>query len=170
MNTHVFLAHEPVADGGFFTRALLVIEGTPPDHGVVTGEQGRVPRSMTAAHRLAATNVRVAVRPGADAEYIQMRHTFPSEGRGNLLTINVGDVYCLDRIRIRMEALVGPASGRDEDEAEVGRLVVVAELRTEEGPALETVDLPIRVSRRYGGRVRAAVSRRPIRTPRVAEG
>ena len=164
MNTRILLDHEPVADGGYFARAVLVIEGTPP-LGSSTADRSAQPiPSVAAAGRLAAQDVRVSVRPGAHAEFIQIRHTFPSEGRGNLLTINVGDVYCLDEIRIRMDALVGP--GVDGGEVDVGRLVVLARLNTEKGPELETVELPLLLSREYGGRVRAEVSRVPIAVDR----
>ncbi|NNF14946.1 MAG: hypothetical protein HKN72_17100 [Gemmatimonadetes bacterium] len=169
MNTHVLLDHEPVADGGYYARAVLVIEGTSPDHGYSTEEPGRVPRSIEAANRLAARNVRVMVSPGRDAEFVQMRHTFESKGLGSVLTISVGDVHCLDRIRLRMEALVGGdvlqlATGEacGAGVAEVARVVVVSQLRTVEGPVVETVELPILLSRGRGGWVRPAVTRRPL--------
>ncbi len=169
MNTHIMLDHEAVADGGHYTRAVLVIEGTPPDDGYVSAEPGRVPRSIEAANRVAATNVRVVVTPGADAEFIQMRHTFESVGQGNVLTIHVGDVYCLDRIRIRMETLVGmprsrfePGATQEVGTAEVARVLVVSELRTREGPTVETVELPIVLSGRSGGSVRPAIFRHPL--------
>lgn len=168
MNTHVLLDHEPVADGGLYARAVLLIEGTIPADERLALEPGRVARSIEAVNRIAARNVRVSVRPGSDAEFIQMRHTFDSEGRGNLLTIKVGDVYCLDRIRIRMEALIG--SGADLREAEVGLLEVIGEVHTNDGPAVETVELPIRVSRRDGGRVSPAVSRMPLRVKPMLGG
>lgn len=152
LNTRVMLDHEPVADGGFFARAVLLIEG-PLAGGVAPG--------TGAARHPSARNVQVAVQPGRDAEFIQMRHTHESRGSGDLLTILVGDVYALDRICIRMDALIGP--GWDSTgEADVGRLVVAAHLRTEVGLELQTVDLPIRVSRTSGGCVRADVSRRPL--------
>ena len=169
MNTHMMRDHEAVADGGHYTRAVLVIEGTPPDDRYVSAEPGRVPRSIEAANRVAARNVRVVVTPGADAEFIQMRHTFESACNGNVLTIHVGDVYCLDRIRIRMETLVGmpepyfePGATLEVGTAEVARVLVVSELRTMEGPTVETVELPIVLSGRAGGSVRPAVSRRPL--------
>lgn len=157
MNTRVLLDHEPVADGGFVARAVLMIEG------VSSGSDPTGPdeASIHAATRVAAENVHIAVRPGRDAEFIQMRHTFESEGSGNVLTIMVGDVRCLDRIRIRMDALVGPGAGVD-GEADVGQLVVLAHLRTANGLELQTVKLPIRVSTRYGGRIRPDVRRIPI--------
>lgn len=169
MNTHVLLDHEPVADGGFYARAVLLIEGTQPDRELAAREPERIPRSIEAVSRLAARNVQVDVRPGFDAEFFQMRHTFESEGWGNLLTIKVGDVYCLDRIRIRMEALVGPGAV-ESGEADVGTLVVVSEVSTRAGVELERVELPILLSTREGGRIRPAVSRWPLPAPILVRG
>lgn len=162
MNTRIILDHEPVADGGYFARAVLLIEGTSPQVPAASARSPQMAPSMMAANSLAAENVQVAVRPGAHAEFIQMRHTFESEGRGNVLTIHVGDVYCLDQIRIRLDALVG--AGAEDGEAEIGKLVVLARLRTDHGTELETVELPLLVSTEHGGRVRALVSRMPIRS------
>lgn len=41
MKTSVLLDHEPVADGGYFVRALLRIEGTPPP------SEGRIPLNLS---------------------------------------------------------------------------------------------------------------------------
>lgn len=41
MKTSVLLDHEPVADGGFFVRALLRIEGDPPE------DEGRTPLNLS---------------------------------------------------------------------------------------------------------------------------
>lgn len=157
MNTRVLLDHEPVADGGFVARAVLVIEGVSAPCDPTESDEA----SIHAATHVTAENVHIAVRPGRDAEFIQMRHTFESEGSGNVLTIMVGELRCLDRIRIRMDALVGPG-GEADGEAEVGQLVVLAHLRTANGLELQTVELPIRVSARYGGRIRPDIHRIPI--------
>lgn len=167
MNTHVLLDHEPVADGGFYARAVLIIEGSLADHGYVAAEPGRIPRSIEASSRISARNVRVEVTPGIDAEFIQMRHTFESVSRAEVLTIHVGNVRGLDRIRIRMDALVSPCPRQVDLEnanrveaAEVARVSVVSEVRTDQGPAVETVELPILLSEPRGGWVRPAVTRR----------
>ncbi len=160
MITSVLLDHEPVADGGFFTRAVLLIEGAATRPRV---DVPAVPGGLAAtARRLAARNVQVAVRPGKDAEFIQMRHPFESRGSGPLLTILVGDVYSLDQIRIRMDALVGPGAIAG-GEADVGELVVLAHVPTEDGGMeLQTVSLPIRVSLARGGLVEPDIRRMPI--------
>ncbi len=160
MNTRILLDHEPVADGGFYVRAVLIIEGSLP---AARGrEPGRVSRSVEAAHRLSATNVRVRVRPGADADFIQMRHTFDSQGDGDILTVDVGNVHCLDQIRIRMEALVGARA--DHRDADVATLIVRSEASEEGETSLETVVLPVRLSVDRGGWVRPIVSRAPLVT------
>ena len=166
MNTSLLLDHEPVADGGFFVRLALVIEGED-----VAAYGSGVPGSRReggplagAAYPVEARNVQIAVRPGRDAEFIQMTHTFDSVGSGRVLTILVGDVHCVDRIRIRMDALVGPGR-RVGDEADVGRLVVLAHTEGRDGSLqLRTVNLPIRISPRHGGNVRPHVG-----TTRISE-
>lgn len=158
MNTHILVDHEPVADGGSYVRAVLMIAGTPPSPRL--WEPGRVMRSVASARRLSAMNVRVEVRPGLDAEFIQMRHTFESESDGDLLTVNVGNVHCLDMIRVRMEALVGRTV--DGGSAEVATLVVRSECSLDGSMAAETVSLPLWLSPERGGWVRPVVSRAPV--------
>lgn len=156
MNTRMLLAHEPVADGGFLARATLVIEGR-------SGGKGRGWRPPSSAEpgpptaSLSASNVHVSVSPGRDAEFIQVTHPFESRGTGRLLMIAVGDIYDVDHVRIRMEALVGPRPD-GESEADVGRIVVFAQIHTEDGGIeLRAVTLPIRLSPVHGGRVHAHV-------------
>lgn len=171
MNTSILFDHELVADGGFFARLVLQIEGSPVAGPRTPGRVGAedpegvpVPRA-----RLVARNVQVAVRPGGDAEFIQMTHPFDSDGAGRLLTIRVGDVYSTDRIRIRMDALVGPGRGPWK-EADVGQIVVLAHLdRLDGGVELQTVTLPIRLSAARGGRVLPDIGTMPISRDAAAE-
>lgn len=171
MNTSILFDHELVADGGFFARLVLQIEGSPVAGPRTPGRVGAerpegVPVSRS---RLVARNVQVAVRPGGDAEFIQMTHPYPSDGAGRLLTIRVGDVYSTDRIRIRMDALVGPGRG-PWAEADVGQIVVLAHLdRVDGGVELQTVNLPIRLSADRGGRVLPDIGTIPISRDAAAE-
>jgi len=166
VNTRVLLNYEPVADGGYFARAVLLIEGPMADGlrrpagGEPESMRGREP-AFAAATTLSASNVHVAVEPGRDAHFIQMRHTFESAGSGNFLKIMIGDVYALDSIRIRLDALVGPRCA-DGDEAEVGQLVVRAHVRTDQGVKLRTVRLPLRLSSERGGEIYPDVCSMPI--------
>lgn len=167
MNTSILFDHELVADGGFFARLVLQIEGSrAADIRRSVPRQDGLPVSPA---RLAARNVQVAVRPGRDAEFIQMTHPFDSVGAGRLLTIMVGDVYSTDRIRIRMDALVGAGHG-PRAEVDVGQIVVLAHLdRSDGGVHLRTVNLPIRLSAANGGRVLADIGTMPIARDAGAE-
>lgn len=166
MNTRILVDHEPVADGGSFVRATLLMDGAPasdagaprPPGAVASIGSPHVPR----AHR-SARNVHVSVFPGRDAEFVQLTHPFTSRGAGDLLTIEVGDVYEVDRVRIRMDALVAGAEDVEED-VEVSRIVVFAQVRSPAGGALgrtgwelRAMIFPIMLSAAHGCRVRAHV-------------
>lgn len=171
MNTSILFDHELVADGGFFARLVLQIDGSPPAGPRGPGCVGpeRHEGILVPPARLAARNVQVAVRPGGDAEFIQVTHPFDSAGAGSLLTIMVGDVYATDRIRIRMDALVGPGRG-PRAEADVGQIVVLAHLdRLDGGVELQTVNLPLRLSVDHGGRVLPDIGTMPISRDAAAE-
>lgn len=181
MNTRILLDHELVADGGSFVRANLLIDGVPPaeaTHPPPPHSAGPVASvglvgsadpfgpvenlSMLPAH-LSARNVHVSVSPGRDAEFVQVTHCLSSRGSGDLLTIEVGDVYEADRVRIRMEALVAGAAS-SEEEVEIGRIMVFAQVRASAGGAARRADwelraltFPIRLSVTHGCRVRPHV-------------
>ena len=160
MNTSLLFDYEPVADGGFFVRLVLLLSGGGR-RGAMASLQVVTPPVSPALHPT-ARNVQVAVRPGRDAEFIQMTHPFESAGSGSLLTIAVGDLYSLDRVRIRMEALVGPGRSAHE-ESDVGRLVVLANVDGRDGGVeLNTVNLPIRLSPAHGGRVLPDLGSMPV--------
>ena len=160
MNTSLLFDYEPVADGGFFVRLVLLLSGGDRRGSVVSGEVGTGP-AASPLHPT-ARNVQVAVRPGRDAEFIQMTHPFESAGSGSLLTIAVGDLYRLDQVRIRMEALVGPGRSTH-GESDVGRLVILANVDSGDGGVeLNTVNLPIRLSPTHGGRVLPDLGRMPV--------
>lgn len=189
MITRILLDHEPVADGGSFVRASLLIDGVPlaeathtPPPGSVgflgsfgpvgsagpcgsvgpVDSVGPVENLYVLPAHLSARNVHVSVTPGRDAEFVQMIHCFSSRGSGDLLTIEVGDVYEADRARIRMEALVAGAASAEE-EVEIGRIVVFAQVRAVGGAVgsadweLRALTFPIRLSSAHGCRVRAHV-------------
>ena len=162
MNTSLLFDYETVADGGFFVRLVLLLGGGArreaiASSGVVTGPEMSSRRTVPTAR-----NVQVAVRPGRDAEFIQMTHPFESAGSGSLLTISVGDLYSVDRVRIRMEALVG-AGGDVHQESDVGRLVILANVdRSDGGVDLRTVNLPIRLSPSRGGRILPDLGSMPV--------
>ena len=160
MNTSLLFDYEPVADGGFFVRLVLLLAGGPRRGSASPQPMGAGPTPSPTLPT--ARNVQVAMRPGRDAEFIQITHPFESAGSGRLLTIAVGDLYRVDQVRIRMEALVGP--GRDvHEESDVGRLVVLATVDgIDGGVELNTVNLPIRLSPIGGCRVLPDLGRMPV--------
>ncbi|MDX1647008.1 MAG: hypothetical protein R3304_07675 [Longimicrobiales bacterium] len=167
MDTSILLDYEEVADGGFFVRAVLLIEGSLGHEGAERVRERRrhgaaMAGSGEGSGRLAARNVHVAVRPGQHAEFIQMTHGFSSAGTGRLLTILVGDVHARDRIRIRMHALVGGAPGA-EGEIDVAQLAVMNHRDGTRGEVeLETVSFPIVLSGDRRGRVQPDVGTMPV--------
>ncbi|MDX1647831.1 MAG: hypothetical protein R3304_11860 [Longimicrobiales bacterium] len=162
MNTSLLFDYEPVADGGFFVRLVLLLAGGARRRAPTSDAAGQAVVSHSSPTLPTARNVQVAVRPGRDAEFIQMTHAFESAGSGSLLTIAVGDLYSADRVRIRMEALVGPGHGVHE-ESDVGRLVILANVDGRGGGVeLRTVNLPIRLSATRGGRVLPALGSMPV--------
>jgi len=107
---------------------------------------------------LAAQNIRVVVRPGADAGHTRVVHDFPHHASGNVLTLEVGDLYAREPRRVLMEFLLGPESGRS-GPAALAELEVIAQVLTAGGVELETIRLPITLTPEEGGRVEPEVRR-----------
>jgi len=106
---------------------------------------------------ISAQNVRVRVRPGADAESLKVLHDYPShvEGHaeGETLTLEVGDLYAREPRRVLLEILL-TSDMEARSEADVAEIEVEAHVLTAEG-GLErrTVALPISLTPEAGGRV-----------------
>lgn len=106
---------------------------------------------------IAAQNVRVTVRPGDDAEFVQVAHHYPSHSDGDVLTVEVGDLYAREHRRLMLDFLLGPGS-REGEAVDVARVTVEAHVLTEGGGVeLRTVTLPITVSPEEGGKVHPEV-------------
>jgi Ca-activated chloride channel family protein len=106
---------------------------------------------------IAAQNIRVAVRPGSDAEFVRVMHDYPNHAQGDVLTVEVGDLYAREPRRVLMEFLVG-AEATSSDVAEVAELTVTAQILTDDGGVeLHTIALPITVSTREGSKVEPTV-------------
>ena len=60
---------------------------------------------------LSAQNVRVTVEPGADADFLQVLHQYPSHAEGEKLTLEVGDLYTREP---RLVLICGHYEGFDE--------------------------------------------------------
>lgn len=111
---------------------------------------------------LAAQNVRVAVRPGGDADHVKVLHEYPSHAQGDELTVEVGDLYAREPRLLLLEILLGPDAGATRD-ADVVTLEVTAQVLTAEGGVeLETTSLPITLSPEAGGKVEPEVRREAL--------
>lgn len=136
---------------------------------------------------LAAQNVRVTIRPGADADFVKVLHDVPSHAEGAELTLEAGDLYAREPRRIVMEFLIPPeaverlrggADGGEPDlfaqgppgagagapgappSAEVAHLRVVAHVLTPRGGVeLQEITLPVTLSPETGGHVEPEVRR-----------
>ncbi len=107
---------------------------------------------------LSAQNVRVSVAPGADASFIRVAHDYPSHAEGNVLTLELGDLYAREPRRVLMEFLLRPRE--DGEDSEVAHLGVTAHVLTPGGGVEhQEVKLPVTLSPEEGGRVEPEVRR-----------
>jgi len=107
---------------------------------------------------IAAQNVRVTVEPGADASFVKVLHDYPSHAEGQILTLEVGDLYAREPRRVLMEFLLPPEAPAAEGTAQVGRVTVTAHVITEAGGVeLHEITLPLTLSPEEGGRVEPEV-------------
>ncbi len=108
---------------------------------------------------LAAQNVRVAIGPGADAGFVQVHHQYPNHSEGDVLTLEVGDLYAREPRRIVMEFLLPPKAKAGID-YQVAMVTVTAHVLMDDGGVeLQTVKLPIMLSPVEGGIVQPEVRR-----------
>lgn len=102
---------------------------------------------------IAAQNVRVTVQPGAHADSVNVMHQYPSHAQGDLLTLEVGDLYAREPRRILMAFLLAPGSATSGTVADVARLTVTAHVLTpEEGVELQEITIPVTLSPEEGGK------------------
>jgi hypothetical protein len=162
MRTLLLIEPEPVADGGWFVRSALHLAGAPW-----------------------ASNVRITVRPGADAEYGQVAHTFSSRSLAKALTIDVGRLDAgaqtaraladsmqplparpaRAQTRLLIEFLVRPDLPPGV-EAQVAEIVVEGRVPGDDGLLeLQTITMPILLSAELGGHTEPSVRRERLRAP-----
>ena len=113
---------------------------------------------------LSAQNVRVTVEPGADADFLQVLHQYPSHAEGEKLTLEVGDLYAREPRLVLAEFLIPPEATEGEDgaskEADLARITVQAHVLTKEGGVeLRTIELPLTLTPEKGGHVEPEVRR-----------
>ena len=112
---------------------------------------------------LAAQNVRVQVTPGADADFVKVLHDYPSHADGDVLTLEVGDLYAREPRRVLTEFLLPPEAtevreGEAGTPADVAFLHVAAHVMTADGGVeLHEIDLPLTLSPVEGGRAEPEV-------------
>lgn len=102
---------------------------------------------------IAAQNVRVTVRPGAHADAVNVLHQYPSNAQGDVLTLEVGDLYAREPRRILIAILLPPGSATPGTVADVARLTVTAHVITAEGGVeLQEITIPVTLSPEEGGK------------------
>jgi Ca-activated chloride channel family protein len=111
---------------------------------------------------IGAQNLRVQVTPGAHAESVQVAHAYPSHSEGDVLTVELGDLYAREPRRILMEVLLSPDLEAGQ-EADVAEITVTAHVLTPEGGVeLRTISLPITLSPEEGGRTDPVVRKEAL--------
>lgn len=109
---------------------------------------------------IAAQNVRVTVRPGADADSVKVLHEYPSHAQGDVLTLEVGDLYAREPRRILLAILLRPgaAAAGASAPADVARLTVTAHVLTAAGGVeLQEVTIPVTLTPEEGGKAEPEV-------------
>jgi Ca-activated chloride channel family protein len=107
---------------------------------------------------IAAQNVRVTVRPGAAAEHVKVLHDYPSHAAGDVLTLEVGDLYAREPRRILMAFLLPPDRGALGADADVAHLTVAAHVITPQGGVeLQEITIPVTLSPTEGGKAEPEV-------------
>lgn len=102
---------------------------------------------------IAAQNVRVTVQPGAHADSVKVLHQYPSHAEGDVLTLEVGDLYAREPRRILMAFLIPPDRGTVGADADVAHLTITAHVITAEGGVeLHNVTIPVTLSPTEGGK------------------
>lgn len=106
---------------------------------------------------LSAQNLEVLIHPDRHADAAKVLHGYPQRAEGDVLTLDVGDLYAREPRKVLMEFLVPPDVP---DEAWVATVTVRAHvLQPDGGVELRTVDLPITFHPVEGGTVEPEVRR-----------
>lgn len=106
---------------------------------------------------LAAQNVQVFIHPDRHADAAKVLHEYPESVEGDVLSLQVGDLYAREPRKVLMEFLIPPEVP---DLAWVATVTVRAHvLAADGGVELQTVDLPITFHPVEGGSVEPEVRR-----------
>jgi Ca-activated chloride channel family protein len=102
---------------------------------------------------IVAQNVRVTVQPGAHADSVNVLHQYPSHAQGDVLTLEVGDLYAREPRRILIAILLPPGTAAPGTVADVARLTVTAHVLTADGGVeLQEITIPVTLSPEEGGK------------------
>ncbi|HET9947750.1 MAG TPA: VWA domain-containing protein [Longimicrobiales bacterium] len=108
---------------------------------------------------ICAQNLQVQVRPGAHAQAVRVLHSYPSRSEGNVLSVELGDLYAREPRSLLLEVLLGPDVGPG-CVADVAQLIVSGHVVTEDGGVERRwIELPITLSPEHGGRADPVVRR-----------
>lgn len=106
---------------------------------------------------LSAQNVQVFIHPDRHADAAKVLHEYPQSVDGDVLSLEVGDLYAREPRKVLMEFLIPPEVP---DQAWVATVTVRAQvLLADGGVELRTVDLPITFHPCEGGSVEPEVRR-----------
>ncbi len=108
---------------------------------------------------LAAQNVQVTLEPGAGAELVAVRHSYPTTPLDSGVRLEVGDLYAREPRLVLVEFLVSATAPGQE--VELGRIHIEGHVLSGDG-AVErrTIDLPLTFTLEDGPRVDAEVAAR----------
>ncbi len=98
---------------------------------------------------LAAQNVRVRVTPGEGPDEVRVLHDYPSHAAGEVLTVELGDLYGVEPRRLLLRFLVPPLEGDADPRVpvELAQVEVVGHVLTgKDGVERKTIALPITFS------------------------
>lgn len=142
----------PECDEGLLRAVALAGRGRAYRLEEVDDANGVFDEELQGLLSMSARNVRVLVRPGADAESIRVVHPYPSHAEDDTLTIEAGDLYPREPRQALLQVLLGPESERSE-EVDVAEVTVEGHVLTDGGVELRTITLPITLCPGRGGNV-----------------
>lgn len=132
----------PDCDDGLLRAIALAGRGRAYYLEEVDQAAGVFEKELQGLLSMSAQDVRMLIRPGADAESIRVVHPYPSHTEGDTLTVEAGDLYPREPRQALLQVLLGPAS-EESEEIDVTEVTVEGHVLTDEGVELRTIILPI---------------------------
>ena len=102
---------------------------------------------------ISAQNVKVRIEPADTVEAPSVLHSYPAHVDGDVLVLEIGDLYAREPRPILAEFLLKPPEdGHEDEEVEVAKITVTAHVLTAEGGVeLQEITLPVRLCPVEGG-------------------